>query len=222
MKVKIYLLLTISTTVLLITGCKENRLDQSAEETKSSVYEDKKNNQELPYDEQVKEWQKQYENMGDDVKEILEENPYKEVRKYGSLEFEVRESYNAPQEFGNFVAQTLYKFYRGQIKPEDYLNFVYDYGSTYLKKNTTTGNVNDDLELVKNLQKLMEPNARDFADYELSEVTYSEEDPNIAYIYRRMYTVTGAEKYFLITLHKGKDDTWLLAEEEASPPVKFN
>ncbi|MDQ4681589.1 hypothetical protein, partial [Stenotrophomonas maltophilia group sp. RNC7] len=88
-------------------------------------------------------------------------------------------------------------------------------------RNIGTGNIEDDVEVVKSLQKQIAPTARDYADYELSEVITSEEDPNIAYVYRKLYTVTGAEKYFQITLHKSKDNTWLLADEQASAPIKF-
>ena len=62
--------------------------------------------------------------------------------------------------------------------------------------------------------KLINPTALDYADFELSEVSYSEEDPNIAYVYRKVYTVTGAEKYFKITLHKSKDDTYWVTKKQ--------
>lgn len=219
MKFKVILIVSLMGTILL-EGCTSTHLDKTVENTKKASYEKRKQNHELTYDEQVKEWERTYKSK-EDVNKILEENPYKDVRKYGELNYQVKESYTDPQEFANFASHVLYKFYRTQISAEDYLNFVYNYGSTYLKKNTTTGNVEEDISVVKSIQKLIEPNARDYADYELSEVNFSEEDPNIAYVYRKMYTVTGAEKYFQITLHKSKDNTWLLGEEEASPPVKF-
>jgi hypothetical protein len=221
MKAKGLLITLISGIIMFSVGCSSDRLNSSAEQAKKEAQEEKKKNKDLTYEEQIKEWQKKYEKQAVDVDKVLKENPYKEVRKYGKLEFEVRESYENPQEFANFAAQTLYKFYRGEISPDAYLNFVYDYGSTFMKRNIGTGNIEDDVEVVKSLQKQIAPTARDYADYELSEVITSEEDPNIAYVYRKLYTVTGAEKYFQITLPKSKDNTWLLADEQASAPIKF-
>lgn len=221
-KLKVLLTSVAVISVVFASGCSSSRLDSSVDEAKKEAKQEKAKDKNLTYDEQIQEWKNKYEKQAVDVDKVLKENPYKEVRKYGKLDFEVRDSYKDPQEFANFAARTQYRYYRGEIKPEDYLNFVYDYGSSYLKKNLGTGNVDDDLEAVKNLQKLINPTALDYADFELSEVSYSEEDPNIAYVYRKVYTVTGAEKYFKITLHKSKDDTWLLGDEEASPPIKFN
>ncbi|EFV74562.1 hypothetical protein MKY20_24915 [Cytobacillus sp. FSL W8-0315] len=203
MKVKAISLILSSS--LLLTGCgglfdkESKRIEALKEEKKQGELKDskEKEEQERPVNEVV------YENELDTLKEV--EN----------LDYKNLEEYKDAAEFSKFVADALYKFYTVQLSPENYYEFLLQYGTESVKESLPSKD--DAVTVFSSLQDLYLKQNINGESYTLTNVTFNRLK-NEGSFYRKVLTTNG-EEYFISIIQK-ENGVWKYADDSPSPPYE--
>ena len=214
---KVIVLLVIVVQLLIVTGCSNGgRLEEAAK--KAEKVETEQKSQEYSYEKQVEKWESHYELYERTVEESVAEME-KEGVVTNSTDVVVKESYEDPNELATYTSKVLFDFYKGVVKPEQYLAFINKYGSKEMRKNVMTGEPEEDLDLVNAIQEAIVPQAINYASYEISKVELNEKETE-AIFYRKIQLGNGTLIFFQTLLRK-ENGVWLYETDEPNVPVDF-
>jgi hypothetical protein len=213
---KVIALSLVAGQLLMGAGCSSGeRLEQAAQkaEEQNQGSMKKKTDKEM-----MKAWEEYYSKYNKSVEEAVKENP-KEDAVSGSTAIVIKDRYDNPDELAAYVSKVLFDFYKGVLKPEQYLVFINKYGSKEMKEQFLTGDSKEDVELVNSIQKAILEQGMDYLKYEISRCEVNE-DGTQAIFYRKIQISNGTFAYFQTVLKK-ENGVWYYDNDEPNIPVEF-
>ncbi|AND43118.1 MULTISPECIES: hypothetical protein [Cytobacillus] len=210
MKVKAISLILSSS--MLLTGCgglfdkESKRIEALKEEKKQGELKDSK---------EKEEQEKIYKDMERPVNEVVYENELDTLKEVENLDYKNLEEYKDAAEFSKFVADALYKFYTVQLSPENYYEFLLQYGTESVKESLPSKD--DAVTVFSSLQDLYLKQNINGESYTLTNVTFNRLK-NEGSFYRKVLTTNG-EEYFISIIQK-ENGVWKYADDSPSPPYE--
>ncbi len=203
--------------LLAVAGCSSaGRLEEAAK--KAGKQEELQKSKVITYEKQVNNWEEHYDLYEKTVEDAVDEME-KEGVVTGSLDVVIKESYDNPDELATYSSKVLFDFYKGGVKPEQYLAFINKHGSKDMRENTLTGDAKEDLELVNAIQKAVIPQAINYSNYEISRAEINENGTEATF-YRKIKLGNGTFVFFQTLLRK-ENGVWLYETDEPNVPVNF-
>lgn len=211
------------TAALTLTACGgADRLVKQAGEVSEKNAKERdlvQEQQDKSYEQKVKEWEKMYAEYDEQTREETLE--YIEKRPVGPVNDEpivFKEVYTDPDELARFASDLLYNFYRGDIKANDYVVFLENYGSENAKELLLIGKHDEDVKLMNSIQSRIRDQGIEYASYEVSKVQI---EGKKGVFYRKLTTSTGLQAFYRTELIK-EDGNWYFHNDELSEPVGFD
>lgn len=208
----------IITTAIALGACGGvSQMVNTAEKTNSSPSNVKEDTNQ-DYKEKVEKWKKMYSKSDKTVEESVAEIKRESVGKKNTKPVVVKDSYTNVDEMAKFTSDMLFKFYKGQIKGDDFVVFTENYGSAMAKETYLTGKSHkEDVEIMNSIQKDIVDSGSEFKSYEISTAIV---DKDIATFYRKLIATNGLEGYYQTTLIK-VDGKWYFRSDNLNVPVSF-
>lgn len=211
-------LLAVSAT-LILSACSSSRLLNSAEKVEEgNNKETVEERVEREYKEQIAKWEKDYVKFDKTVDEAVDEVEKEVVGEKVNIGLVMKDKYTDPREMAKFTSEMLFKFTNGDLTPQEYIEFIKNYGSATMLESTLTLNADKDLALITTIQNRILDAGIKYSNYELS-------TPNVVgneiTFYRKMVTTDGKEAYFKTKLIKNNDGILFYEMDDMSYPVQF-
>lgn len=202
---------------LVLSGCGQNKI---SEETKKVDDQNKKNEQKVDANKgktlvQQEKFYKKYEKPIDQsVKEVNADKV--QVITQRDVTQPLPE-YKDPVEFAKYTGKILYGFYTLQISPEQYYQFLKQYGSTSVIKSLPSEE--DSIKVFTSLQEMFKKKNTEGKDYELT-VPVLDRLKQEGHFYRKTTTIQGDE-YFQTTIVK-EQGVWKYSADGTAPPYEVS
>lgn len=207
-------ILTLSVTAIALTACNDKIVQEAnntSENNEIEVKEKQKKDEEL---------QKKQEEILKDLEkpldEVISNNELDQVTLLPLSETEMKETYKNPSELAIHVSDVLFKFYKGELTPEEFYQFLKKYGSKSVKENLT--DKENSIIIYQNVQSLYREKNPDIESFVITEPVLSGSKKE-AYFYRKVTSPLG-EEYNVTTLVL-EGGSWKFLEDSPSPPFEI-
>lgn len=201
--------------VILLSGCmKQNAFDKETDKVKAANAE-----RLLDEEKQKEKWEEFYAPQSRPMDEVVGETS-NETTKVNEAKLEEKDSYSDPEQFAVFVSDNLYRFMKGESKPEEYLAFLVNHGSKLYKKKHLVEDKKKDIRSLTLIQKAVAEESIKMLSYRVSAIKKEEFNSDIASFYREV-TLEGGEKAYYSTSIIEEGGTWKFDDDRLSGPVNF-
>ncbi|MFC0273760.1 hypothetical protein ACFFIX_20445 [Metabacillus herbersteinensis] len=203
-------------SVSVLSACSNDKLMEEVEKTK------KKNSEKQELQDQNKE------ELDKKQKEIIESNekPIEDVIKESEMDkskvisdgtnVKIKDNYTDENELAIYVGKVLFEFYTFSQSPEDFYQFLKDYGSPRIHEETVKDKDTGVL-IFENVQSIYKQQKIQQESYVLSKVMLSKNKKE-GYFYRKIKSNKGDE-YYITSLVK-ENGVWKYSEDSPSPPFE--
>lgn len=155
-----------------------------------------------------------YESLEKPIDEVLDANELDVVRTVEKQIVE-KENYEDPSEFSWKVSDMIFRFNEGQIKPEEYYEFLVQHGSkTFIEE--WIPNREDGLVFLETVQIMLTADGVSAKDYTTTEVRLTRNNTE-GYFYRKLTNGTDQEEFYVTTIVK-EDGIWKFQDDSPSSP----
>lgn len=204
------IVLSFTLTLVFLVGCSDSFIEK-AKETQGKQVEDKET--EVNKSEQeLEEFYKEYEKPILDSLQENELDELEEIDKNESVSKEINEK--DPELFAQYVATILFSFENGELKAEQYYDFLSKYGSEKVV-NDLPKDKHDGVHIFENIQELYKESNSAANDYTLSKLQYSQGKVE-AYFYRKVLR-DKKEEFYITTIVK-EGGIWKFSDDSPSAP----
>lgn len=203
-----FTLLFVSSIILI--GCSNSAFEKEEQRVK------KIKDETLMADDETKKEKKQdnvYKELEKPLEEVILENDLDPRSEVESTQVAKKEHYEDANEFAKYAAGILYEFYTITISPEEYYEFLMNYGSKEVIKELPTKN--DAIVILTTLQDMFKKQNITGETYTLTNVELDRFKRNGTF-YRKVLTTNG-EEYFITSITK-ENKGWKYVEDSPSPP----
>jgi len=207
-KIKFFILLLASS--ISIVGCSNDAFEKEEQRVKNVKEENKLAADDTKED---KKKDKMYQDMEKPLDEVILENDLDPATEVESIETTKKEHFVDAAEFSKYTADILYKFYTLAISPEEYYDFLMNYGSIEVIKELPTKK--DAIVILSTIQEMYRNQNITGESYTITNIEFDRFNRNGTY-YRKLLTTNG-EEYFITTITK-EDTGWKYVEDSPSPP----
>lgn len=204
------IVLSFTLTLVFLVGCNDSFVEK-AKETQGKQVE----NNETEVDKSEQELEEFYKEYEKPISDSLQENDLdelEEMNKNDSASKEINE--NDPELFAQYVATILFSFENGELKAEQYYDFLSRYGSEKVV-NDLPKDKHDGVHIFESIQDLYKENNPAAKDYSLSELQYSQGNVE-AYFYRKVLRDKNEEFYITTIVKEG--GIWKFSDDSPSGP----
>ncbi|WP_078557262.1 hypothetical protein [Bacillus alkalicellulosilyticus] len=201
--------IVVSISVLLI-GCGSDKILKEAQSTQA---------QNETVQEEIEQLHQDridlYQELERPIEEVLSEIELEERELIAKDEqLPVRQQYTDEEEFAQFVAEKLYRFYTLELSPEEFYKFNINYGSQEILEGMASDREGN-IVVYSNIQSLFEELTTIKHGYDISTVGLNS-NRREGYFYRLIYTNLG-EEYYITTIVR-EDGIWKFSNDKTSPP----
>lgn len=209
------MLLTFSVAALALTACND-KLVQEAKKTDQNnalATEEKKRDQEdleKKQEEILKELEKP-------IDEVISNNELDQVDLLSLSNFQVKDSYENPSELAIHAGETLFRFYKGDMDPEEFYQFLMKYGSESMRADLQ--DKENSILIFENVQSLYREKNPGIDSFVITTPILSGTKKE-AYFYRKVVSKTSEE--FNISTLVLEDGAWKFKEDSPSPPFEIS
>ncbi|MGN8842526.1 hypothetical protein ACTNDN_06840 [Niallia sp. HCP3S3_B10] len=154
-----------------------------------------------------------YADQARPIEEVVAELDGESVKILDKKEVEVKAAYEDPEEFARYAADILYKFQSLQISPEDFYNFILNYGSIQTVEELPQKQ--DAINIFKTIQdSYIQANVKG-ESYDITVINL-DRFKRQGYFYRKVLSTEGIN-YFITSIFK-EDGAWKYVTDEPSDP----
>ncbi|QXE03524.1 hypothetical protein [Terribacillus sp. DMT04] len=204
------IVLSFTLTLVFLVGCSDSFVEK-AKETQGKQVEDNET-EDIKSEQELENFYKEYEKP---ISDSLQENDLdelEEIEKNESVSKQINEK--DPESFAQYVAAILFSFENGELKAEQYYEFLSNYGSDKVVADLPKDK-HDGVHIFESIQELYKESNPAAKDYTLSKLQYSQGKVE-AYFYRKVLR-DKKEEFYITTIVK-EDGIWKFSDDSPSAP----
>ncbi|MGG1594773.1 hypothetical protein [Terribacillus saccharophilus] len=204
------IVLSFTLTLVFLVGCSDSFVEK-AKETQGKQVEDNET-EDIKSEQELENFYKEYEKP---ISDSLQENDLdelEEIEKNESVSKDINEK--DPELFAQYVAAILFSFENGELKAEQYYEFLSKYGSDKVVADLPKDK-HDGVHIFESIQELYKESNPAAKDYTLSKLQYSQGKVE-AYFYRKVLR-DKKEEFYITTIVK-EDGIWKFSDDSPSAP----
>lgn len=205
-------ILTTAVTCAILTGCglfpKEvERVEALKEQNKI---------EEQNQEEKIEEQNQKYSETARPLEEVIEENDLDKMVELESIDGEEKDTYDNPEDLSKYVSQKLYDFYTLQLSPEQYYQFLVQYGSQNVVNSLPSKK--DAISIFTSLQSNYRELNITGDGFTITNITLNRMNQE-GFFYRKVNSTNG-EEFFITTVVK-EGNEWKYDNDSPSPPYRI-